>query len=79
MKNVELKPWKVTQSKDLVSDKWLNLKVETCVSPNGKKIDPYYILNYPDWVNMVCLNEKQQILLSRQYRHGLKKILRETN
>jgi 8-oxo-dGTP pyrophosphatase MutT (NUDIX family) len=38
--------------------------------PDGKIVDPYYVLEYPDWVNAVALTEEGNILMVRQYRHA---------
>ncbi len=32
---------------------------------------PYYVLEYPDWVQIVALNDRDEVLLIRQYRHAL--------
>jgi ADP-ribose pyrophosphatase len=35
-------------------------------------------LNSPDWVNVLAFNEKNELLLIKQYRHGTKSIILET-
>ncbi len=39
--------------------------------PNGTIVDPYYVLEYPTWVNIVALTKNQEVILVKQYRHGL--------
>lgn len=39
--------------------------------PNGRVVPEYYVLEYPDWVNMVALTADNQFILVRQYRHGV--------
>lgn len=39
--------------------------------PDGKEISPYYVLEYPDWINVVALTEDFQVILTRLYRHGI--------
>jgi 8-oxo-dGTP pyrophosphatase MutT (NUDIX family) len=39
--------------------------------PSGKIVDPYYVLEFPDWANGVALTEEGNILMIRQYRQAL--------
>ena len=32
---------------------------------------PYYVLEYPGWVNIVALDKEDHLILVRQYRHAL--------
>lgn len=75
----ELKPtlWKVKNSKYLLKDRWITVRADDCVTQEGIRIAPYYVLEYPDWVHMVVRDAKQRILITRQYRHGAKKIVTE--
>lgn len=38
--------------------------------PDGTMIPDYYVLEYPDWVNVIALTEDNQVILVRQYRHA---------
>ena len=39
--------------------------------PDGRLVDPYYVLEYPDWINVLALDEAGRVILTRQYRHGI--------
>ena len=39
--------------------------------PNGVINDEYYVLEYPDWVNVIAITKEGDFLMERQYRHGL--------
>jgi 8-oxo-dGTP pyrophosphatase MutT (NUDIX family) len=41
--------------------------------PDGNLIAPYYVLEYPDWVNVVAITGQDEMVLVRQYRHGIGK------
>jgi 8-oxo-dGTP pyrophosphatase MutT (NUDIX family) len=62
--------WKVTASRHIVADRWIDLRADDCVTASGVTIAPYYVLRYPDWVNVVALTEADEVVLVRQYRHG---------
>ena len=38
--------------------------------PKGVELDDFYILEYPDWINVIAITEKGDFVLERQYRHG---------
>lgn len=63
--------WKVLDSKYLYKETWFTVRSERCKTPLGKIVDPYYVFEFPDWVNALALTETGNILLVRQYRHAL--------
>lgn len=69
--NDESMKWKVLSSEYLYYDDWLKARKEICRRPDGKIIDPYYIVDYATWVCGVALTEDNQVVLIRQYRHAL--------
>jgi len=71
MHNTELPKWQTTSSKYLVNDRWLKLRADTCVTPDGHTIEPWYVLEYPEWVNCVVVDESDDVILLRHYRHGV--------
>ena len=62
--------WEKISSKYLVRAPWATLRVDTCRMPDGTEITDYYVLEYPDWVNVIALTEDNQVILVRQYRHA---------
>src|SRR6476620_6563732 len=63
--------WKVLGSTYLHKDDWLTVRKDKCELPNGKVIPGYYVLEYPDWVNVLALTEDNKVVLVKQYRHAL--------
>ena len=35
--------------------------------------DEYYVLEYPDWVNVIAVTDRGEMVMVRQYRHGLQR------
>ena len=64
------KNWKVLSSTYLVERPWATLRKDVCTMPNGTMVPEYYVLEYPNWVNVVGLTESGQFILVQQYRHG---------
>jgi 8-oxo-dGTP pyrophosphatase MutT (NUDIX family) len=70
----KLRPWTVRGSKHVLRDRWISVRADDCVTPAGVEISPFYVLEYPDWVNIVALDEEDHMILVREYRHGLGRI-----
>ncbi|MEH6307389.1 NUDIX hydrolase [Olivibacter sp. CPCC 100613] len=62
--------WKILTSEYLVKAPWAVLRKDSCEMPNGHIVPEYYVLEYPNWVNVVAFTETNEIILVRQYRHG---------
>lgn len=67
-----IQPWKVLSTRYLRE----NIRVDRCKTSSGKVIEPV-IFEYGTWVSIVALTRQQEVLLIRQYRHGLGKIIWE--
>ncbi len=63
--------WKTLSSKYLFKDNWLTLRADTCERPDGKIIEPYYVYEFPDWVNAVAFTKEGKLVMVKQYRHAL--------
>ena len=68
-----MKAWKVLESSYPISDKWIKVRRDKCLVPNGKVIEAYHVVEYPDWVNAVAITDNNQVILVKQYRHGLQR------
>lgn len=62
--------WRVHSSKRLLKDCWIDLRADDCETPSGHRLNPYYVLGYPDWVHIVALTPERRLVLVRQYRHA---------
>lgn len=72
-----LSPWKITKTKKLIEDKWLTLRADKCETERGVIVDPFYVVECSDWVEIVAFNDNEEILLIQQYRHATGKISTE--
>jgi 8-oxo-dGTP pyrophosphatase MutT (NUDIX family) len=69
---MELEPWTTLESRPVLSDRWINVLAEKCQTSKGVEVAPYYVLDYPDWVHVVALTPERRIILTRQYRQGVR-------
>ena len=69
--------WTVRESRTLVHDRWLSLRAQTVVTGEGAVLAPFYLLDFPDWAQVVALTPDDRIVLVRQYRHGIGRVTLE--
>lgn len=63
--------WKVLGSERLFNRPWLTVRKDRVQIPNGQINDEFYVLEYPDWVNVIAITEEGLFVMEKQYRHGL--------
>jgi 8-oxo-dGTP pyrophosphatase MutT (NUDIX family) len=61
--------WKVLSTKYVYENKWLHVKADSCMLPDGRIIEPYFVVELPDFCNMVVVTEGERVVLVRQYRY----------
>jgi 8-oxo-dGTP pyrophosphatase MutT (NUDIX family) len=67
-----LKPWKILSSKHV----YPSVRIDQCELPDGQLIEGF-VLEYHDWATVVALTPDNQVVMERQYRHGIQKVLLE--
>jgi 8-oxo-dGTP pyrophosphatase MutT (NUDIX family) len=66
-----VKPWQVLDSKLLISERWLQLREDRVRLSNGHEIDRFHVIHGPDWASVLCVTSDSEVVLVRQYRHGI--------
>jgi 8-oxo-dGTP pyrophosphatase MutT (NUDIX family) len=67
----EEKKWKILSSEYLIRRPWLTARRDVAELPDGRINHEYYVLEYPDWVNIIAITKNGRIVMERQYRHAL--------
>lgn len=68
----EEKKWKLLGSEYLLKlGPWMTVRRDSVELPNGHRNYNYYVLEYPDWINVIARTEDGLFLMEKQYRHGL--------
>jgi ADP-ribose pyrophosphatase len=62
--------WKLLESTYIHKGPWATLRTDKCEMPDGRIVNDYYVLEYPNWVNAVAITEDNKVLMVRQYRHA---------
>jgi 8-oxo-dGTP pyrophosphatase MutT (NUDIX family) len=69
-----LEPFIQHGSEALLSTPIFRLRKDRAEHPRTGHVGDYYVLENPDWVNIVALTDQREILLVRQWRHGSARI-----
>lgn len=69
---MSIKPWKVLKSSYFRP----RLRTDKCELPNGNLLDAT-IFEFRNWANVLALTKNGQVVLIRQYRHGICDVLWE--
>ena len=67
----EIKKWELLGSEYLIRRPWLTARQDHVRLPSGVEMKEYYVLEYPEWVNVLAITKDGKFLMEKQYRHGL--------
>lgn len=59
--------WEVLHSEYLIQRPWLTARRDCVRLPNGVENDEYYVLEYPDWVNVIAITAEGKFWVSRNF------------
>lgn len=65
------RPWEVVSSSYVARKDWFTVRLDRVRLPTGAEIAEYWVSEYRPWVNVVALTPADEVVLIRQYRHGL--------
>ena len=63
--------WKTLKSEYLIKRPWLTARRDVVQLPNGEINDEFYVLEYPDWINVIAITPDDHFVFVRQYRYAL--------
>ncbi len=68
----KLTPWKVLESSKVIDKRWLEVEEQRVELASGHVIDCFHLIKAPSWTAVLCVTEREEVVLVRQYRHGLR-------
>jgi len=69
-----IKDWDIVESKMLNSYRIFSTRMDIGRSPVTGKEHDFYVIEAPTWVNVVAISADDEILLIKQYRHGIRSV-----
>lgn len=74
MDQSKIKPWTVLEEEDVSPSPWFPLLRHTVKLPDGLILNDYYFAPLGDVVMVLALTPQHEVVLVRQYKHGLGQI-----
>ncbi|MBU0493180.1 MAG: NUDIX hydrolase [Chloroflexi bacterium] len=70
--------WHVQESRTLYENRWLRLREDHCILPDGTELPhPWFVLDKDDYVLVVAVTAAQEAVLVRLYKHGAGAVVTE--
>jgi 8-oxo-dGTP pyrophosphatase MutT (NUDIX family) len=67
-----IKKWDIIRSERLNSYRIFSTRKDISLSPVTGKDHDFYVIEAPDWINVVPITPHGELVLIKQYRHGIK-------
>lgn len=67
--------WKTIKSECLVDTPWVKFYRDDCLLPNGKELKDFYWEHRPECSIVVAVTTNRKILMTWQYRYGIKRVM----
>lgn len=65
-----IKPWPLVQSQALGDFRVFRLRSDHKISPRTGQTHDFFVLECPDWVNVVAVTPQAELVMVEQFRHG---------
>ena len=65
-----IKKWEAESSNTVYQKKWMTIREESCRLPDGSILNPYIIIDVPNFCNVFIVTENEEIVFVKQYRHA---------
>lgn len=62
--------WKLLYSEYIIKRPWLTARRDKIELPDGRIIPEFYVLEYPEWVNVIAITTDGKFVMERQYRYA---------
>ena len=71
MEDTNDRKWEILSTEYLIRRPWLTARRDHVKLPTGVENPEFYVLEYPDWVNVIALTRDGEFVMISQYRHAL--------
>jgi 8-oxo-dGTP pyrophosphatase MutT (NUDIX family) len=62
--------WRVERSEQVADCRVFNVRRDYSADPRDGRAHDFYVIEAPDWINVIPLTEDGRVVLIEQYRHG---------
>ena len=64
-------PWQVIETRLVVERRWIEVHEQRVRLGNGHEIPEFHKVVMPSWAAVICVTAEDEVVLVRQYRHGI--------
>jgi ADP-ribose pyrophosphatase len=72
-----IEPWPIIESRQGPDMGLFRIRINHCRSPRTGHEHDFYVIDFPNWVQILPITPNDQVVMTRQYRHGCGQILLE--
>jgi 8-oxo-dGTP pyrophosphatase MutT (NUDIX family) len=65
-----IEPWKTSRSHQIGDHRIFRLRSDERVSPRTGQPHEFFIIESVDWVNVIAVTPRQELVMVEQFRHG---------
>lgn len=69
--------WKKKSSKEIADCRVFKVREDACERESDKKESSFFVVENPDWVNIIALTKDEKVVMIEQFRHGTEEIILE--
>jgi ADP-ribose pyrophosphatase len=73
-----IRPWKVASSEQLLDGRVFKVRKDVTINPRTGQTHDMYVLDQPNWVNVIPLTPDDHVVMVEQWRHGSRTVELET-
>jgi len=69
--------WNRTKSEIIADCRVFKVRKDHCTRENTEKESTFFVVENPDWVNVIALTKEKEVVFIEQFRHGIEEIILE--
>jgi 8-oxo-dGTP pyrophosphatase MutT (NUDIX family) len=73
-----IRPWQIQRSEQVLDGRVFQVRKDVAVNPRTGEPHDMYVLENPNWVNVIPLTPDDQVIMVEQWRHGSRTVELET-
>ncbi len=69
--------WKRKDTREVADCRVFKVREDLCERESDKKESTFFVVENPDWVNIIALTKNKEVVLIEQFRHGTEEVILE--
>ena len=73
----ETPAWRRARSEEWADCRVFQVRRDWCINPRDGREHDFYVMEAPDWINIIPLTANNEVVMIEQYRHGTNEVTLE--